>query len=62
MKQVWVFLIVAALGTGSVQAATPQNATLHTELVAWQGAGADDFSASYAYTSLTEVVDDSGRA
>ena len=57
MKQVWVLLIAAVLGTGSVQAATPQNAALHTELVAWQGEGADGFSASYAYTSLTEVVD-----
>ena len=58
MKQIWVFLIAAALGTGSVQAATPQNAVLHTELVAWQDEGADGFSASYDYTGLTEVVGD----
>ncbi len=58
MKQVWVFLIAAVLALGSVQAATPQNTALHTELVAWQDEGADGFSASYDYTSLTEVVDD----
>lgn len=46
-----------ALGTGSVQAATPPRPTaLHTELVAWQGDA--DFSADYDYSSLTEVTGD----